>query len=200
MNSTRGLAVLNQAWTDAFEALSNEMWLLIRILQAILGDDDPHWLAFGLPMPSTPQTPGQPVNVSAQVDEQGNILVQCDAVPLATRYRCRMIIVDVDKDYRLVASGTEPMLSISGVEPGRLVQLIVQAVNGSLQGVASEPIRFRVPPVGAKGAGNEEGATPKSARDETHHVALAEVLPVKRGGNGNGNGNGNGGALHARTS
>ena len=186
-NSTRGLAVLGQAWTDAFNALTNEMWLLIKILQAILGADDPHWLAFGLPMPASPQTPGQPVNVTAQMDDSGNILVQCDAVPLATRYRCRMIIVDVDKDYRLAASGLEPMLSISGVDAGRLVQLIVQAVNGPMQGVASEPLLFRVPVAVAKAAGG-------AMADETLHVALAEVLPVKR----NGNGNGNGAAVYAR--
>ena len=40
-NSTRGLAVLSEAWTGAFEALTNEMWLLIRILQATLGASDP---------------------------------------------------------------------------------------------------------------------------------------------------------------
>ena len=57
-NAVRALAKLGQTWTDAYAALTNQMWLLIRILQALLNADDPHWLAFGLPMPATPSSPG----------------------------------------------------------------------------------------------------------------------------------------------
>ena len=53
---------------------------------------------------------------------------------LAGRYRWRMLIVGVQTDYQLAASTTEPMASIGGVAAGQTVQIIVQAVNGSLQG------------------------------------------------------------------
>ena len=95
-------------------------------------------------MPATDTTPGQPVNVTAQLDELGNIIVQCDPVPLATRYRWRMFIVGVETDYRLVARSTEPIGIIVGVLPGQRAQIIVQAVNNNMQGVASDPIIFTV--------------------------------------------------------
>ena len=125
--------------------LEDAMWSLIRLLDATIADNDPRWLSFGLNMPSADTTPGQPLNVTAHADDTGAMVVQCDAVPLATRYRWRMLVVDVDKDYALAASTTEPMANISGVEPGKLVKLIVQAVNGKQQGVASEPLLFRIP-------------------------------------------------------
>ena len=177
---------MSQGWTDAFSALSDEMWSLIKILQATLNDDDARWLAFGLPMPATPSTPGQPVDVAAHTDGTGAIIVQCAAVALATRYRCRMLIVGVETDYRLAASGTEPLLSIAGVLPGQTVQLIVQAVNGSLQGVASVPIQFTVPLASAKG-------------EEAKSAAATERAAVKVHTNGNGHGHSNGRSLHART-
>ena len=185
-NAAWTLAGMGQTWTDAYAALTNQMWLLIKILHALLNDRDPHWLAFGLPMPASPSTPGQPVNVSAQQDVQGNILVQCDPVALATRYRTRMMIVGVETDYQLAASAKEPIMTISGVNPGQTVQLIVQAVNVSLQGVASVPIQFTVPITGAR----SNGARPKVQDGE--HAAAAEPHTARSHANGNGNGNGNG--------
>ncbi len=197
-NAVRALAGLSQAWTDAFKSLTDEMWSLIKILQATLNDDDPRWLAFGLPMPASPSTPGQPVNVSAQQDVQGNILVQCDPVALATRYRCRMMILGVDTDYQLAASATDPIMTIRGVEPGQRVQLIMQAVNGSLQGVASDPIQFAVLIAGARSAGA------RASVQDGEHAAATESPAARSHANGNGNGNGigsgngKGGGIHAR--
>ena len=63
--------------------------------------------------------------------------------PLATRYRWRGFIVGVETDYRLLARSTEPIGVITGViMPGQKLQIIVQAVNGGSQGVASDPIVF----------------------------------------------------------
>lgn len=129
----------------AFIALTDTMRALVRILSFSLDGEDPRWLAFGLQMPDANTTPGQPVNVVAHIDDIGNIIVQCDPVPLATRYRWRMLIVGVETDYRLVARSTEPIGLIAGVLPGQLAQIIVQAVNENQQGVASDPIVFQVP-------------------------------------------------------
>src|SRR3954467_28016 len=98
-------------------------------------------------MPVTNTTPGQLVNAVAHLDETAVIVVQCDAVPLATRYRWRMLRVGVETQYQLVARSVDPMGSITEVLPGQTVQIIVQAVNQSLQGVASEPIQFTMPVV-----------------------------------------------------
>ena len=153
------------------------MRALIKILSATLGANDPRWLAFGLQTPSTITTPGKPVNVTATLDEAGSILVQWDAVPLAARYRCRMLLVGVETDYRLVARSVDPMATVSGVMPGQKLQIIVQAVNENLQSVPSEPIQFTTPGVGK--ARTAEPALP------------ALELPVvgeRNGSNGHANG------------
>lgn len=135
----------SDAWDSAYTALTDSMRSLIKILEATLDDSDPRWLAFGLLMPSMNQTPGQPVNVTAHLDETGAIVVSCDAVPLATRYRWRMLRVGVETEYQLAARSVDPIGSISDVLPGQTVLIIVQAVNDTLQGVASEPIQFTMP-------------------------------------------------------
>ena len=114
--------------------------------------------------------------MTAQLDQSGAILVQNAPTPLATRYRYRMMIVGVDTAYKLAASSLEPMAQITGIEPGRTVQLIVQAVNGNLQGVASDPVQFTVLIPVAKAPEAKAAAT----------VVLAETPELKTNGNGNG--------------
>ena len=170
-------------WTAAYDALVSLMRSIIKILEATITGDDPRWLAFGLNMPATNTTPGKPQGLTATVDERGAILVQCEAVPLAKRYRWRMLLMGVQTQYQLAAKSTEPVATISDVLPGQTVQLIVQAVNGALQSVASDPVVLTLPL--AKG----HAAEPKAA-------APAERTLVLTGANGNGNGNGH--ALHSR--
>lgn len=154
------------------------MRALILILKATLEGNDPRWLAFGLNKPASNTTPGQPVNVAASLDGAGDIIVTCDAVPLATRYRWRTLFVGVDDQYTLAGSTTAPLGKIDGVQPGQTVQIIVQAVNVSQQGVASAPIQFTMPP----------SATARAAEPP-----VESTLAVPAKGNGNGNG-------HAATS
>jgi hypothetical protein len=152
------------------------MSTLVANLHKKLAPSDPRWLAFGLQMPSTPTTPAAPENVTAMLAEDGAIIVQCDPVPLATRYRGRMLIAGVETKYQLVFSGPEPMGRITGVEPGVTVQIIMQAVNGSSQSMASDPVLFTMP----------------LAQADTRPTALvAEMAPLAAiAPNGNGNGNG----------
>ena len=150
------------------------MGTLIDNLKRKLATDDPRWLAFGLQMPSTPTTPDQPQNVTAMLAEDGAIIVQCDPVPLATRYRGRMLIVGVETKYSLVFSGVDPMGSITGVQPGVTVQIVMQAVNEGSQGVASEPVLFTMP----------AASKPETVADET----LAPLAAISPNGNGAANG------------
>ena len=131
--------------TAAYDTLVATMRTLISNLERKLGPNDPRWLAFGLNQPGMNQTPGKPVNVTAHIDGSGAIIVTCDAVPLALRYRWRMLLVGVQTEYVLAARSVDPMGMIAGVMPGQLVRIIVQAVNGNLQGVASDPIEFTMP-------------------------------------------------------
>lgn len=133
------------AWDSAFASLTDTMRSLIKILGATLEDNDPRWFTFGLEMPATNTTPGKPANLAAHLDDTGAIIVQCDPVALAMRYRWRMLLAGIETDYRLVARSTDPIGSITGVMPGQKAQIIVQAVNGNLQGVASDSIVFTMP-------------------------------------------------------
>lgn len=147
------------AWNTAYTTLTDGMRALLRNLSSVLGNEDPRWLSFGFIMPATPSTPGKPVNVSTQLDQTGAIVVQNDPVPLATRYRYRRMIVGVETSYTLATSSKEPMGAISGILPGQTVQIIVQAVNGNLQGVASDPILYTIPPVAKKAETRETEIT-----------------------------------------
>jgi hypothetical protein len=164
------LSTIGNTWTTAYDALTALMRALLKNLEGLLAKDDPRWLIFGLQMPATISTPGQPQNLSAHLDGTGAIIVQCDPVALATRYRWRMLRVGIDADYSLAASSKEPIGSITGVLPGQTARIIAQAINGSLQGVASDPILFTVP------------LTSSAAATVVSHSALSS--------NGNGNGNG----------
>jgi hypothetical protein len=162
----------------AEEILRKSARMLINILHGVLAADDPRWEAFGLVMPAMNTAPGQPVNVTAHLDVTGAIVVTCDAVPLATRYRWRMLLVGVQTEYVLAASSTEAMAMIKDVAPGQLVRLIVQAVNGTRQGVASEPIEFTMP----------LAAAPEASKTQ----APVLELPLVENTNGNGHGHANG--------
>ena len=95
-----------------------------------------------------------------------------------------MRIVGVQSDYQLAARSVDALAIISGVAPGQAVEIIVQAVNGSLQGVASEAVVFTLPVARAK---------------ETKTAAPAtEALLAAGHANGRGNGSANGHAPHAR--
>ena len=174
------LSTIGQAWDASYATLAQEMRDLIKLLEVSLSKDDPRWLAFGLKMPATNSTPGQPQNLAAHADGAGVMVVQCEAQALATRYRWRMRIVGAQTEYVLAASTTDPMASIREVIPGQTVELLVQAVNGTLQGVASEPILFTLPPARAAGFTNLVTTEEAPAAGERAH------------GNGNGSGHGKG--------
>jgi len=190
INAQQALAGKDQQWTTAWQALVDQMRALIKILSFTLAKDDPRWLAFGLNMPATNTTPGQPQNVNAHMDTNGNVVVQCDPVSLALRYRWRARILGFQGDYTLAASTTEPLAALSGYSPGDTLEIIVQGVNGGLQGVASEPIVFTVPVVNA--------ATPKATEPKTSVQQNGSANGSTNGSHGRTLTNGNGHSSHSR--
>jgi hypothetical protein len=169
------VALSNQStvWDTASDALTTMMRALIKILSATIGDDDTRWLAFGLNIPASNTTPGKPQNLVLTTDDKGAVVAQCDAVPLATRYRWRMRPVGQQTDYELVARSTEPVAVIRDLEAGQSIEVLVQAVNGTQQGVASEPVVMTLPAIFGRKA---------AAIAET--VELPEVTAPARNGNG----------------
>ncbi len=167
--------------TEAFNALTDMMRSLILILGASLDGDDPRWLAFGLQMPATATTPGKPVNVTASLDAMGNLVIQCDATPLGTRWRFRGLVVGVETKYRLLASSTAPLASVADAAlPGQRLQIVVQAVNGDRQGVASDPIVFTMPLL--------EKASATQPAPEAEPAIKDAAAASGNGGNGRANG------------
>jgi hypothetical protein len=167
-------------WDTAHTALVEQLRTVIAVLKRTLAPDDARWAAFGLNQPGAKTTPGQPQNVEAHLDTQGRLVVQCEATPLAERYRFRMLRIGVDTEFALAATSKSPMGVISTLLPGQTAEIIVQAVNNGAQGVPSEPILYTMPTLAAAPAKSAPVAEAK-ASSNGHSAA--------RNGHGNGNGN-----------
>jgi len=136
------------AWNTVCNTLTDTMRSLINILRATLNNDDPRWLTFGLDMPSTDTTPGQPLNVTVHLDDEANLVLACDAPVYAARFRWRGLLVGIETEPRLIGRSVDPIATVPSPLPGQTLQIIVQAVNfAGSQDVASEPILFTMPPV-----------------------------------------------------
>ncbi len=150
--------------TAALADLQGGMRMLIGILDQMLAPDDSRWATFGLNMPGADVTPAAPENLTVNFADGPVLLAACDAVPLATRYRWRIRLEDVEEDFRLAASTKSPLAQIDKVLPGQTVELIVQAANSSAQSVPSESVVVTLPTVAertqtVKAAANGSGET-----------------------------------------
>ena len=175
--ATVALNTIGDAWQTAYDMLVGAMRALIKNLEGKLAKNDPRWLAFGLNMPAASSTPGKPVNVTAQVDETGAIHGAVrrggagEAVSLADADRGGADGLPTGGEHDGAGGGHRRGGG------GQTVQITVQAVNGSQQGVASEPITFTVP--AAKSAG-------------FRNLSTTEEIPAfSTESNGHGSGNGN---------
>lgn len=135
-------------------------------------------------MPSQSTTPGQPTGLTAQMNDAGALALGCDPTPLATRFRFRKRIVGVEDKFSLAASSPTPMAILKDVVPGQTLELIVQAVNGNQQGVASEPIQFTIPPV----VKATRGGVTETVTAVDKGPALETSVSTSNGANGHANG------------
>ena len=179
------VSTAEQALTAARDARGPAKSNLLKLMSTVVANldkklepDDPRWLAFGLQLPWTQTTPAAPTGLRATV-MGSEVLLECDAMPLATRYRFRRKIVGVDDKYKLVASSLTPMAMLEGVASGLTMEFIAQAVNGGSQSVASDPVTVTT----------NAGAAAKP-ETETSSDELAPLAAISPNGNGNGNGNG----------
>ena len=164
----------------AIDELRGTMRVLIGILDDKLAPDDVRWADFGLNAPAADTTPSAPIGVIVTVVDGLAVLCQCDAVDKTTRYRWRMRLVGAP-EYVLVASTTDPLAQIANVTAGQTYEVIVQAVNGSAQGLPSGAVTVTVPPMQTAARAVAHGTAENGASSA-----------VKATQNGNGNGNGNG--------
>ena len=109
-NAAKTAATTKKDARDAeTESLTGSMRMLIRILDGVLAADDPRWTTFGLNIPDADTTPAAPRNLTATFANGPVLLAACDAVPLATRYRWRIKVPNVDAEFRLAASTKSPL-------------------------------------------------------------------------------------------
>jgi hypothetical protein len=158
-------------------ALVKNMRFLVKILSGTLGRNDPRWEGFGLNIPGTDTTPAAPTGLRVTLMES-DILLECDATALATRYRFRRKIAGVDNSFKLVATSPAPMAMLEGVAAGLTMEFIVQAVNGPSQSVPSDSVTITTVVTSAS------AAAPKAISSEE----LAPLAAISPNGNGNGNG------------
>jgi hypothetical protein len=155
---------------------------LLSNLNRKLPKDDPRWLEFGLQIPSIDATPAAPTGLRALV-VNGQLQLRCDATEYATRYRFRGKVIGLDDKYKLLGSSPLPAVDLNGLGAGITLEIIVQAVNGTSQGVASPTILVTMPLTESK---TEAPVAPVSE--------LAPLTAITPNGNGSANGqtNGNG--------
>ena len=189
ITAQQGVTTAEQALKAAGDVREPAKADLLKLISSVIANldkklakDDPRWLAFGLQLPSMQTTPAAPTGLRATIMGT-QVLLENDAMPLATRYRYRGKIVGLDTQYKLLASRVDPMAVLEGVAAGITLEIIAQAVNGGSQSVASDPILVTMPT-----AAEAEEAKPAAAASDAELLApLSAIAP-----NGNGNGNGNG--------
>ena len=100
----RAVATAEEAFKAANDARKPAKADLLKLIGEVIGNldmklspSDPRWLAFGLQLPSTPTTPAAPTGLRATIMDT-KVLLECDAMELATRYRFRGKIIGVDPE------------------------------------------------------------------------------------------------------
>ena len=188
----RAVATAEEAFKAANDARKPAKADLLKLIGEVIGNldmklspSDPRWLAFGCQLPSTPTTPAAPTGLRATIMDT-KVLLECDAMDLATRYRFRGKIIGVDPQYRLLASAPVPMAALEGLAPGLMIEIVAQAVNGPSQSVPSGAILVTIP------ATAEATSAAKPVVSDAELAPLAAIVP-----NGSSNGNGNGNGSHA---
>ena len=130
----------------AIDLLRGTMRVLIGILDDKLSADDTRWADFGLNAPAADTTPSAPIGLTVTLVDEPVLLCQCDAVEKTTRYRWRTRLVGAP-EYTLAVSTTDPLAQIANVTAGQTYEVVVQAVNGSAQGLPSGAVPVPVPPL-----------------------------------------------------
>ncbi len=122
----------------AQKALRKRLSGLVGELDQLLAGDDPIWLAFGLNMPDSDVTPDAPSDLELTFGGDGEVLVDWDDVAGADHYRVFKQEVGVDGDFVAAGSPSDSDFTIEGLTAGNTLRVRVSAVNGSLEGPASE--------------------------------------------------------------
>lgn len=133
-------AAKREARDAAFTGLRSRLRGLADELKQLIGREDPRWRAFGLNVPAEPAVPPQPEGLTVINDTPQQLLVRCEPVAYAERYRWYRKAVVSPGEPELVGSSGLPMFVIEGLVGGTHWDIFVSAVNSSgTEGPLSEP-------------------------------------------------------------
>ena len=138
-------ATAQRAYETAWANLLGKIRGFIGEVGGLLADDDPRWHAFGLSMPSDPDSP-EPVGVVAvEPGLPGSLYLHWLHPRRATRCRVFLQIEGVDPAPRCVATRHEDDATLSGLTSGAKVKLTVIAANDAGEAQPSAAVEATVP-------------------------------------------------------
>ena len=124
----------------AFTALRTRLRGLADELKQLVGRDDLRWRAFGLNVPAEPAVPPQPEDLAVINDTPLQLLLRCEPVAYAARYRWWRRAHNGVGEPELVGSSELPMFLAEGLAGNTRWDILVSAVNArGVVGPFSEP-------------------------------------------------------------
>lgn len=131
---------------DAAEAnLRTRLSNAIAELGQLIAEDDPRWHAFGLNLPSDPDTPEAVEGLVVTPTVPGTLYVDWADARRAERYRVWLQIVGTDPDFRNAVTRDESDATLTGLPSGATVKVKVTAANDAGEGPASAVVEIKVP-------------------------------------------------------
>ena len=118
-----------QARDAALKNLRKRVRGLIGELDTLLEDDDARWHAFGLSMPSDPDTPMPVEELALVAGTPGVIVASWPRAVRATRYRPFVQIVGVDTDFVARDAVHDLTVNLTGFTTGQTVKVNIVAAN-----------------------------------------------------------------------
>ncbi|MBI3880156.1 MAG: fibronectin type III domain-containing protein [Verrucomicrobia bacterium] len=118
-----------QARDGAARSLRKRARGLVEELNTLLEDDDSRWHAFGLSMPSDPDTPEVAEAPTLVAGTPGKVQASWPRAPRAERYRVFKQIVGVDLDFVFAVTVHDREVVLEGLPSGQTVKIRLVAAN-----------------------------------------------------------------------
>lgn len=135
------LGAKKTARADAEAALRTRLSNGIEELGQLLAEDDPRWHAFGLNLPSDPDTPEQVEGLVVTPTVPGTSFVDWADARRANYYRVWVQVVGVDADFRQADRRDESDATLAGLPSGQTVKVKITAANDAGEGPESADVQ-----------------------------------------------------------
>ena len=134
-----------QARDTALNNLRKRVRDLINELGTLLSDADARWHAFGLSMPSDPNTPMPVASLTLTAGTAGIIVASWPRAVRATRYRPFVQIIGVDEDFEARDAVHDLTVNLTGFTTGQTVKVQIVAANEAGEAQPSPTQQIIVP-------------------------------------------------------